>query len=365
MKPTTPDVAAEYAALFPDHGASPLLEAPALAERCGIARVFIKDEGTRPCGNFKILGGMLAALRLLARRIGANSIQELLDQGDRAALPILCCASDGNHGLAVAMAAQRSGAMARIFLPRGVGAQRAARIQACGAEIAWVDGTYDDAVDAASRAASAGDWLLVADTGTQVDDAVVQEVMAGYGLIVQELRSQLSMLDTLATHVFVQAGVGGLAAAVARGMRDIAVASARLLVVEPETADCVARALMEGKPVRVPGDLSTTAEMLSCGLASAPAIPVLRECGARAVSVSDLLLSAAVDLLRNEGLDTTPSGAASLAGLLHVVARRELRRAHALRHSSDVLIFVTERAGVKHSLRLANSLKPKPLRVSA
>src|SRR5688572_10189541 len=161
MNPNSPDVAAEYAALFPAHGPSPLLEAPAIAERCGVARVFVKDEGTRPCGNFKILGGMLAALRLLARRAGADSIQELLDQRDGAALPVLCCASDGNHGLAVAMAAQRSGTRARIFLPRKVSAARAARIQACGAEIAWVDGTYDDEVDAAYAAAFESDWLLV------------------------------------------------------------------------------------------------------------------------------------------------------------------------------------------------------------
>lgn len=344
MNPTSSDIAAEYVALFPDHGPSPLLELPVLARHCGVARVFIKDEGARPYGNFKILGGMLAGLRLLARHGGFESMQALLTRSAPVALPTLLCASDGNHGLAVALAAQRAGTSARIFLPTAVSAQRAGRIGACGADIVWIDGTYDDAVNAAGEAASGGDGLLVADTGTRVDDPVVQQVMAGYGLVLHELGRQFRAVDARATHVFVQAGVGGLAAAIAEGMPDITSPPGRLLVVEPEAAACVAQALAHGQAVQVPGDLHTVADMLSCGVASAPAVPVLRQYGAKAVTVDDALLRQAVDVLHAaHGPRATPSGAAGLAGLLHVAGRQDLREAHALQHDSHVLLIVTER----------------------
>lgn len=346
MSPNPSDIAAEYAALFPGHGPSPLLESPALAERCGVARVFIKDEGARPCGNFKILGGMLAGLRLLARHGGFESMHALLARKGQVSLPPLHCASDGNHGLAVALAAQRAGTTARIFLPRTVSAQRAGRIRACGADIVWIDGTYDEAVDAAHEAALEDGSLLVADTGARIDDPVVQHVMAGYGLVMHELGRQFVDLDARATHAFIQAGVGGLAAAVAGGMRDISSAPGRLLVIEPETAACVAQALLHGHAVQVPGDLHTVADMLSCGMASAAAIPVLRQYGAKAVTVDDTLLCHATEVLHEaHGPRTTPSGAAGLAGLLHVAEHQHLRDEHALRHDSHVLLIVTERLG--------------------
>ncbi|RNF86263.1 pyridoxal-phosphate dependent enzyme [Montanilutibacter psychrotolerans] len=344
MNPNPSDIAAEYAALFPDHGPSPLLELPALAQHCGVARVFIKDEGARPYGNFKILGGMLAGLRLLARRGGVDSIQALLTRTTPVSLPTLLCASDGNHGLAVALAAQRAGTTARIFLPNAVSAQRAERIRACGADIVWIDGTYDDAVNAAGEAARESGSLLVADTGARIDDPVVQQVMAGYGLVLHELRRQFHDADARATHAFVQAGVGGLAAAVADGMRDISSPPGRLLVVEPEAAACVAQALVHGQAVQVPGDLHTVADMLSCGVASAPAIPVLRQYGAKAVAVDEALLRHAVEVLyAAHGPRATPSGAAGLAGLLHVAGQPDLRDEHALQHDSHVLLIVTER----------------------
>ncbi|MGH8076081.1 MAG: pyridoxal-phosphate dependent enzyme [Lysobacter sp.] len=145
------------------------------------------------------------------------------------------------------------------------------------------------------------------------------------------------------SHLFVQAGVGGLAAAMADGLRDIMDGPKRLLIVEPESAACVARALAVGHPVRIPGDLHTAAGMLSCGLASAPALEILQRHDVRSVVVSEERLLGAVGALRaGGGPDTTPSGAAGLAGLLHVAARPELRATHQLSSESTVLLVATE-----------------------
>jgi diaminopropionate ammonia-lyase len=117
----------------------------------------------------------------------------------------------------------------------------------------------------------------------------------------------------------------------------------RILVVEPESAACVARALSVGHPVHIDGDLQTSAEMLSCGLASAPALQVLQRHDARSIVVDESQLQAAVNVLRDAGgPDTTPSGAAGLAGLLHAAASTSLRDEHQLGQDSNVLLVVTE-----------------------
>jgi diaminopropionate ammonia-lyase len=312
----------------PDFAASPLLELPRLARRARVERVFVKDEGARPLGNFKVLGGMTAGIRALARAGGERSR--------------LICASDGNHGLAVAAAAQHAGAGARIFLPRHASARRAARIEAIGGEVVWIEGSYDDAVEMAAAAADAGDGLLVPDTTSRAHDPAVAEVMSGYGRICAELSGQLPQPPT---HLFVQAGVGGLAAAMAEGLRGQMAAPGRIIVVEPETAACVAAGLAAGKAVRIDGDLRSCAEMLSCGLASTPALEILLRHADRIGRVGEPALRLAVGRLRADGGPlTSPSGAAGVAGLLQVGQSARLRHQLQLTIHSRVLVIATEGA---------------------
>ena len=174
----------------------------------------LKDEG-RPArlGSFNVLGGRYAGLRALASSLSLPDIATLIAaKRPLDSLPALLCASDGNHGLAVAAGAELAGGTARVYLHGGVPQARAKRIADRGAEIVWVYGTYDDAVDEAARAAARGEGWLIADTTEDEDDAVVGDVMAGYGLMAQEIVEQLRERgDELPTHLFVQAGVGGLA----------------------------------------------------------------------------------------------------------------------------------------------------------
>lgn len=333
--------------LFPDYRPSTLIELPRLAQLAGVGRVFVKAENERPLGNFKVLGGMHAGLSALARATGVATLQELSKNTPQAkALPRLICASAGNHGLAVAAAARHAGTHVSIYLPVGVSQTRAARIQAQGADIVWVEGTYDDAVLSAAAAATRGEGLLVPDTSDDPDDMVVRDVMAGYGLLTRELVAQLrDQVQDQPSHLFVQAGVGGLAAAMAQGLCHAMRERRTLLVVEPAAAACVARALEQAHPhpVRIEGALHTVAEMLSCGLASAPALPILLEHHAQSVLVDETRLQAAVGILSAAGgPQTTPSGATGLAGLLHVAADPLLRAKHHLDTSSSVLLIVTE-----------------------
>jgi diaminopropionate ammonia-lyase len=329
--------------LWRDYRPTPLIDLPALAQHAGVGRLLIKVESARPLGNFKVLGGVLAGLRAIARAVHAASLQEVVNWRDRSALPRLVCASDGNHGLAVAVAARTAGTSATIYLPRGVSSVRSARIEAAGAEVVRVEGTYDDAVDRARAAAGRGDGLLIADTTWDASDPVVRDVMAGYAVLSHELASQFPPLETHPSHLFVQAGVGGLAASMAQALQAHMRAPHRIVVVEPDTAACVARALEAKHPVRVTGTLSTAAEMLACGLASAPALEILLRHRAGSVLVDEEALRAAPGVLRTlGGPASTPSGAAGLAGLLAVAFDPARRRDHALGLDSTVLIVATE-----------------------
>lgn len=313
--------------------ATALADCPSLAQRAGVGRVLVKIESSRPFGNFKILGGMTAALRALARVTG-TPIAQLRKRGD---LPRLICASDGNHGLAVAAAAKIAGAPATIYLHHSVPRSRAERILALGTSVYWVAGTYDNAVDAAAEAARV-DGVLVPDTSADVNDPIVRDVMSGYATMTSEINAQLAAIGITVSHQFVQAGVGGLAAAMAEGLP-----AARLAIVEPEQAACVAPALAAGRVVRIAGSLHTCAEMLACGEASAPALAILRRHDPLPVLVSEAALLQAATLLHEEaGIQTTPSGSAGLAGLLHVANKEGLRELAGLTASSTVLLVATE-----------------------
>ena len=205
-------MARQLLALSPAYAPTPLLDLGELAAELGVAQILAKDEGRRLLGSFKSLGGVYAGLRALARA-ARTDIADLCDPARRrAALPALICASDGNHGLAVACAARFAGASARVYLHENVSAIRARRIEAQGAEIRWVDGAYDDAVAAAANAALAGDGILVADTSDDANDPVVADVMSGYGVISAEIHDQVAAADyRRPTHLFVQAGEIGRA----------------------------------------------------------------------------------------------------------------------------------------------------------
>lgn len=322
---------------------TPLLDLPALAARCGVACVLVKAEDARPLGNFKALGGMYAALRAVARATEARDVFQLLDRPGLPA-PRLICASDGNHGLAVAEGARLAGAAARVYLPADLPAVRIERIRARGAEVVLVDGDYDDAVNAAQREAAAGAGLLIPDTSDDPDDQVVADVMAGYDVMADEIAVQLAARGEAGpTHLFLQAGVGGLAAAVADGLTRRLPRPPAVVVVEPARAACVAPALAAGRLVQIEGDLHTAAEMLSCGRASAPALRTLLRHRAQAMGVDETALRQAPEVLAaNGGPRSTPSGAAGLAGLLLGADQDHLRRTFGLTAESRVLLVASE-----------------------
>jgi diaminopropionate ammonia-lyase len=339
------EITAVLSMLSPDYAPTPLLPLPGLAQALGVAQLHAKDEGRRALRSFKSLGGTYAGLRALARHASTDIAALIAQRETNRDLPMLICASDGNHGLAVAAAARHAGSRARVYLHAGVPENRARRIREMGAEILRIEGTYDDTVDAALHAARSGEGILVADTSEDADDPVVADVVDGYGVIAYEAHRQYDEADIpRPTHVFVQAGVGGLAAAMAACMCAWMDQPAQIVVVEPGSVACVEAALERGSAIRLAGDLETSAEMLSCGEASVPALRTLMQFGAKAVRVSEDDLARAVARLGEDDVLTTSSGAAGLAGLMVAAGDRAIAERLGLDGTSRVMIIVSEAA---------------------
>ncbi|MGI4953109.1 MAG: diaminopropionate ammonia-lyase [Janthinobacterium lividum] len=334
---------------WPGYAATPLPSLPGLAAQAGVAALHLKDEAGRfGLGSFKALGGAYAVLGVvqaeLARRgVAPNASAAALEAGHHPESHgvTVCCATDGNHGRSVAWGAQRFGASCVIFVHEAVSPGRIEAIAAYGAEIRVVPGTYDDAVHAAAEAASREGWCVVSDTSYAGYTEVPREVMQGYRLMVDEA---LDQVPAPPSHVFIQAGVGGVAASVAVHVRARLPQETVLVVVEPDRAACLLESARAGAPVRLGGALDTVMACLACGEPSLLAWQELDRSAAAFLAIGDAPAVDAMRLLAAEGIVAGESGAAGLAGFLAAAADAACRAALGLGPDSRVLLFNTEGA---------------------
>lgn len=341
--------------LCPRHQATRTWQAPALAARLGVAAIAIKDEGTRlGLGSFKALGGAHAVLRLVWERAAALlgrtvPASALLDAPVRALAADLTvtCATDGNHGRSVAAAARLLGCRALILVHAGVSEARVAVIAALGAQIVRVPGSYDDAVNESRCLGSRHGHVLVSDTSWPGYERVPGLVMQGYTAIAREVLQDLAEPPT---HVFLQAGVGGFAAALAGHFTLVLGASRpRVVVVEPERAACLFASCHAGHPIKIAADAPTLMAMLECYEPSLLAWRVLSRCADAFMTVAESSAVAAMKVLA-QALGDDPcivageSGGAGLAGLLEVAADNAMRAQIGLDAHSRVLLINTETA---------------------
>ena len=340
---------------WPGYAPTPVVALPGVAKAAGVARLDYKDEAHRfGLGSFKALGGAYAVLcvlkEVLAHEGIAASAPDLIagKHRDLAAGVTVCCATDGNHGRSVAWGAQMFGCACRIYIHANVSADREAAIAAYGAQMVRLDGDYDASVRAAAHDSDANGWHLVADTNAGGgSDKVPRLVMQGYTLIVDELIAQL---DETPTHVIIPAGVGGLAAAIAGRWAVVAgAARPRMVVVEPQVADCVFRALRDGVPSVMEGDVNSFMACLSAGEVSPAAWPILKSVADDAVAIAD---GAAIDTMiglaqgrwGDQPLVSGESGCASVAAVLALADHADLRVGLDLTAKSRVLCIGSEGA---------------------
>ena len=307
---------------------TPLRDLRAVAGQAGLGQVLYKDEGHRfGLRSFKALGGAYAVDRLVAQR-GIAGLT-------------VACATDGNHGRSVAWGAQRAGVKAVIYIHETVSEGRAEAIRGFGATVVREGRTYDDSVRACAEAATREGWQIVSDTSWPGYEDVPRDVMQGYALIAAEAAGQ----GAAPTHVFVQGGVGGIAAAMLswfweREGED----RPNLVIVEPEKADCLFQSAKAGEPTTVGGELDTIMAGLACGEPSILAWRLLEPGADAFMTIPDQAAAEAMRLLADLGIVGGESGVAGLAGLLAAAGDESIRTALGLDRTSRVLCIGTEGA---------------------
>ncbi|MDR6874520.1 diaminopropionate ammonia-lyase [Bosea sp. BE125] len=352
---TGADAIGRHLAERSDHAVTPLHGLPGLAAELGIAALHVKDEGHRlGLGSFKALGGGYAVIRLvleaaearLGRSLGEDAFREPEVRAVAASMTF-ACATDGNHGRSVAQGAQLAGAKAVIVVHAGVSEERIAAIARFGAEIMRVAGTYDDSVVEAARIAGEKGWVVVSDTSWDGYERIPGLVMQGYTALVREA---LQQLPSRPSHVFVQAGVGGIAAAVAAHLA-LVLGEARpvFTVVDPARAACIVEAARAGRPVKVAHGEPTVMAMLECYEPSPIAWRVLSRVADAFMTVEDADAVTAMNRLArpkagDPAIVAGESGCAGVAGLMRAVADPAIRQALGLDTSSRVLVINTEGA---------------------
>lgn len=290
--------------------------------------LFVKDETARMgLGAFKALGGPFAVSQLLADRwTEAMKTPVPADERLRAFAKDITfvCASAGNHGMAVAAGARHAGARARIHLSAAVQQVFADRLKAQGALVVRSGATYEESVAAATRDAQETNSILLADASWPGYHRPPALVMEGYTVMAEELRAYFQARGEWPTDVFVQAGVGGLAGALAHMIRANWTVQPRIVVVEPDAAPCLRESHRAGQFVTVTGPVSNMGR-LDCKEPSLIAFDILKHCDVEYQTVSDDAAAAAQRVFQDDyGITTTPSGAAGLAALLAGKSTRAL-----------------------------------------
>jgi diaminopropionate ammonia-lyase len=311
----TPEAAEVFLERSPDRQPTPLLDNQELARAFGIGALSIKDERSRMgLGSFKALGAAYAIAKRADLRVREGTAN---DHGNALQGLTFACASAGNHGLSLAAGAPAYGAGAVIFVSETVPEAFAVRLRQIGAKVVRAGAVYEDSMAEAQRQADRNGWILLPDSTWPGMTDPGRDVMEGYLIMGQEIAGQICEPPT---HVFLQAGVGGLAAACALSARATWGRDVAIVVVEPDHAPALQASIKAGKAVTASGPVSIMGR-LDCKEPSHLALKYLAREADFFTTISDEEATATVALLARHGLATTASGAAGIAAVHHADAK--------------------------------------------
>ena len=336
--------------------ATALHELPGLAQQLKIAHLSVKDESVRSAlGSFKALGAPIALVRQILRLHPDFKPSAILtgQYADRLGNYTVISATDGNHGRGLAAAARDAGCRCVIVLHANVSEERERAIAIYGAQIVRIRGNYDASVQEAARLAGANGWQVISDTSYEGYEDIPRDVMQGYSTIAAELVEQTNGPDGAGwpfTHVFLQGGVGGMAAGLASYLWEYhGEQRPRFIVVEPTQADCLLQSAIQGRAAKATGSVDSLMAGLACGEASPLAWRFLQPSVDAFMTIEDDQTVEAMQRLAKGSVHDTPivageSGAAGLAALQ--VLRRDPRLSAqvGLDEGSRVLTVSTEGA---------------------
>ena len=282
-------------------GWSPLYDEPRMAERLGIARLWLKDDGQNPTSSLK-------------DRASAMAVAKAVEAGyDR-----ICCSSTGNAASSLAGNAAAAGLSAYIFVPSRAPAGKVAQLLIFGAKVFSVQGSYEETFEMSKAAIERYGFY-------NRNAAINPYLMEGKKTVSLEIAEQLGWQTP--DFVALSVGDGCTIAGVWKGFKDLYALGLinrlpRLISVQAEKTCPINRAVETGEPWQ-PMEEDTLADSISVGVPRNPdkAIAAIRESNGLTVEVSDEeILAAMRETGRVCGVFGEPAGVTGMAGLKKLCA---------------------------------------------
>ena len=308
---------------------TPLIKLEKLSKKLNINNIFYKDESKRfHLKSFKALGGAYAV--------------EKITKGNKNIT--VATATAGNHGRSVAWGSQRLGLKCKIFISEYVSESRANAMRKLDAEVIRVKGNYEKSLEECIRQANKNKWEIIQDVAWENYETVPKLTMAGYSLMIKEISTQT---DQYITHVYLQAGVGGMASGAITGIAKYFKRIPKIIIVEPENADCVLKSIEKGSLQKVNIKKESIMGGMSCGDVSLVPWRILKESVDHCCTVSDDYVAKTVAMLENKSFSNEKiiGGECSTPGIISLIAsskNEDTKKKLELNENSNVLIIGCE-----------------------
>ena len=324
------DVAYKTISSWDNYSPTPLISLNKLSKKLKLNKIFYKDESKRfHLKSFKALGGAYAV--------------ERVTKGNKEV--VISTATAGNHGRSVAWGSKKLGLKCKIFISEYVSESRAEVMRNFGADVIRVKGNYENSLNECIKQSNQNNWQIVQDVAWQDYKLVPKLTMAGYSVMMKEISEQIN--NQQISHVILQAGVGGMAAAMVAGIASYLNHVPKIIIVEPESAACVLESIKTGKIEKISIEKESLMGGMSCGEVSLVPWQILKNSVSHCVTVSDDYISKTVKFLANcefsdekiIGGECSTPGIVSLAGLCNDV---EIKKKINLNEGSNVLLFGCE-----------------------
>ena len=313
-----------------NYSPTPLISLNKLNEKLKLNKIFYKDESKRfHLKSFKALGG-------------AYAVEKIIKGNDK---KVISTATAGNHGRSVAWGSQKNGLECKIFISEFVSESRAEVMRNFGADVIRVKGNYEDSLNECIKQSNQNNWQIVQDVAWKDYKLVPKLTMAGYSVMMKEISEQIK--NEKISHVILQAGVGGMAAAMVAGIVRYLNYIPKIIIVEPDSAACVLESIKKGKIEKISIHKESIMGGMSCGEVSLVPWQILKNSIHYCVTISDDYISKTIKNLANKqfsdekiiGGECSTPGIASLVGLSN---NDEIRKTINLNKDSCVLLFGCE-----------------------
>ncbi len=324
------DEAYKIISRWDNYSPTPLIYLNKLSKILKLNKIFYKDESKRfHLKSFKALGGAYAV--------------EKVTKGNKEM--VISTATAGNHGRSVAWGSKKLGLKCKIFISEYVSESRAAVMRSFGADVIRVKGNYENSLNECIKQTNQNNWQIVQDVAWHDYKLVPKLTMAGYSVMMKEISEQTN--NQQISHVILQAGVGGMAAAMVAGIARYLNNIPKVIIVEPESAACVLESIKTGKIEKISIEKESLMGGMSCGEVSLVPWQILKNSVNYCVTVSDDYISKTVKFLANSefsdekiiGGECSTPGIISLVGLYN---NDEIKKKINLNEDSNVLLFGCE-----------------------